>query len=70
VDVQKQKFIKRRTEVYTTDYQRPSPSRVDLFTKKAAVAHLEKAGSFDISTSEKFWNSALPMMDEIATTQK
>jgi hypothetical protein len=31
---------------------------------------LEKAGSFDISTSEKFWNSALPMMDEIATTQK
>jgi hypothetical protein len=70
VDVQKQKFIKCRTEVYTTDYQRPSPSRVDLFTKKAAVAHLEKAGSFDISTSEKFWNSALPMMDEIATTQK
>jgi hypothetical protein len=43
---------------------------VDLFTQITAVAQLEKAGSFDISTTENFLNSALLMMNEIATTQK
>ncbi len=64
VSVLKQKFIKRRPGVYTTDYKRPSPSRVELFHSKATLAQLDKAGSFDISTSKSFWNSALSMFDE------
>ncbi|EFX62724.1 hypothetical protein DAPPUDRAFT_336533 [Daphnia pulex] len=67
VVVQKPKFIKRRPGVYA-DYQRPTPSRVELFTSNATLAQLDKAGSFDISTSKNFLNSALSMMDEIATT--
>ncbi|EFX60082.1 hypothetical protein DAPPUDRAFT_125559, partial [Daphnia pulex] len=70
VTVRKQKFIKRRPGVYTADYSKPTPSRVELFLTKAILAELDKAGSFNISSSESFWKSALEMFDNIATSKK
>ncbi|EFX88964.1 hypothetical protein DAPPUDRAFT_95627 [Daphnia pulex] len=70
VTVRKQKFIKRRPGVYTADYEKPKRSRVELFQTKATLAELDKAGSFNISTSKSFWNSALTMFDNIATSKK
>jgi hypothetical protein len=50
--VQNQSFIKRRPGVYTAGYLKPSKSRVELFTKKSAVAQLEKDGTLDLSSTE------------------
>ncbi|EFX80000.1 hypothetical protein DAPPUDRAFT_103845 [Daphnia pulex] len=68
--VQNQSFINRRSRVYTAKYLKPSKSRVELFTQKATVAQLEKAGTLDLSSTDQFWNSALPMIDEISVTKK
>jgi hypothetical protein len=68
--VQNQSFINRRSRVYTAKYLKPSKSRVELFTQKATVSQLEKAGTLDLSSTEQFWNSALPMIDEISVTKK
>lgn len=68
--VQNQSFINRRPGVYTAEYLKPSKIRLELFTQKAAVAQLEKAGTLDLSSTEQFWNSALSMIDEISVTKK
>ncbi len=70
VTVRKHKFIKRRPGVYTADYEKPTRSTVELFQTKATLAELDKAGSFNISTSKSFWNSAQTMFDNIAKSKK